>query len=315
MNSFELTRVLLTAMLRQLALADVSTMSNIRDEKSVSLLLVDRWLSQETGDATRLARVAWLLGRACAAMRVVELCNVNLSHRVAMVSSSLLAHLCRAFLAVAGTSPAIAPLRAWAHVYSIDDKVSLATVDARASLFLLLAGVREVTDRLWAGAMALQAAARVGDSTFYLRICEFMVRTIEPEFVSGANAFAPEDTTTVGTGAVLLREPIIPRHNEPTSGFGKQARRFMPFERRVLVAKRQGVTLPLLAPRLAALMACVPVDDFRCWWLALLCCAASQIGDSVLCDAAAPLLVGSLSTSPDSLIAMALCAHHGVTLV
>jgi hypothetical protein len=314
MHSHTLTRSLLHAMLRQLGLADLIAMTGIRDEKSVSLLLVDRWLAREraTGNAMRLARVAWLLGRACAAMRLVESSSEHI------MSSSLLAHLCRAFLAVAGTSPAIAPLRAWAQLYVIDDKVSLASVDARASLFLLLSGVRDATDRLWAGAMALQAAARVGDATFYLRICEFLVRTVEPEFMSGANAFAPEDVTTIGTSIVLLREPIIPRHDEPTAGFGKQARRFAPLERRVLVAKRLGVALPLLAPRVVALTAGVPEDDFRCWWLALLCCAASQIGDSALCNTAAAVLVAALAaagTPPaDALIATALCAHHGVTL-
>lgn len=324
-------RALLHAMLRQLSLSDLIAMTTppcaIRDEKTVSLLLVDQWLTRQRAqsDATRFARIAWLLGRAQSSVRILESVSdwngADLSLHV--MSSSVIAHLARAFLALAGSAPATAPLRAWAHIYIVDDQLTLCNVDARATLFVLLAQVRELTDRLWAGAMALHAAARVGDSIFYLRICEFMIRCIEPDFSSYAGAFAAEDVKPAGDGSsvVLLREPIIPRHNEPTTGFGKNSRRFMPFERRVLVAKRLGVTsaMPLLAPRIAALTACVPVNDFRCWWLAVLCCAAWQIGDSSLCDAATQQLAASTAAiasmpalSPDALIATALCDFHRV---
>jgi hypothetical protein len=328
MKNRSMCRALLHAVLRQLSLSDLVAMTTppcaIRDEKTVSLLLVDQWLTRQRAqsDATRFARVAWLLGRAQSSVRILESVSdwdvADLSSHV--MSSSVIAHVARAFLALAGSSPATAPLRVWTHIYIVDDQTTLRNVDARATLFVLLAQVRELTDRLWAAAMALHAAARIGDSTFYLRICEFMVRCIEPDFSSYAGAFAAEDVKPVVDGSVvLLREPIIPRHNEPTTGFGKNnSRRFMPFERRVLVAKRLGVTsaMPLLAPRIAALTACVPLDDFRCWWLAVLCCAAWQIGDSSLCDAATQQLATAIASvpalSPDALIATALCDFHRV---
>lgn len=289
-------------------------------ETMVAMLVVDRWIaSVSQGKGARVLRVAWLVGRLCLALQLV---GPTLDS--ALPSAALLAAVGRALLAAAAaaTGDNMAPLRAWAHLYVVDvSTLATSSGDGRAQLLLLLAAVRDVPDRLWAGAMALQLAASIGDVAFYLRVCDFMIHTFDPAFVALPAVFSVVDDAAVasaGSSVVHLREPVIPRHNEPTPGFVGAVRRFSAFDRRLLIGKRLqqaappgSGALPLLAPRLAAIAELVPLGDYRCWWLALLCAGARQIGDTALLEAAKAQLRGDLESAQladgDALLAQAMC--------
>lgn len=289
-------------------------------EAFVALMHVDRWIANfSQNKAARVLRVAWLVGRLCLALRVV---GPGLEAS-SLPSPALVSAVGRALLAAgaAATGDNLAPLRAWAHLYVVDAASVAASGDGRAHVLVLLAAVRDVPDRLWAGAMALQLAAAVGDAAFYLRICEFMIRTFDPAFVAFAGVFSvADDAAAAGPGSTIvhLREPVIPRHNEPTPGFVGAVRRFSAFERRMLIGKRLqqaaapgAGALPLLGPRLAAMAELVPLGDYRCWWLALLCVSAWQIGDTALLEAAKAQLRADLESAQladgDALLAQAIC--------